>query len=321
MKRLLLIVLFVLLFQCKKPDDPPGVDYRQAMRDFVVNISKYAKAKNSDFIVIPQNGQELIFESYDLTGNLAKDYLRAIDGTGREDLFYGYNRDNQLTPNNENEYLLNLCKTAESNQVEVLAIDYCSDPDKMIDSYSKNEQNGFISFAAPERSLNVIPEFPQKPYNENNLSITNLGQAKNFLYLINDENYESKSNFINAVSSTNYDLIIMDLFHNEEKFNREEIELLKIKENGSRRLIVAYMSIGEAEDYRYYWDNDWIKNPPVWLRDENQHWKGNYEVMYWNEAWQNIIMGSPDSYLNKILDSGFDGVYLDLIDAFEYFEE
>jgi len=33
-----------------------------------------------------------------------------------------------------------------------------------------------------------------------------------------------------------------------------------------------------------------------------------------------IIYGNNNSYLKKILDAGFDGVYLDIIDAFEYFE-
>ena len=33
-----------------------------------------------------------------------------------------------------------------------------------------------------------------------------------------------------------------------------------------------------------------------------------------------IIFGNDESYLHKIIDSGFDGVYLDIIDAFEFFE-
>ena len=49
-------------------------------------------------------------------------------------------------------------------------------------------------------------------------------------------------------------------------------------------------------------------------------WEGNYKVRYWEEDWQAIIYGDADSYLQKILDAGFDGVYLDIIDAFEYFE-
>lgn len=80
------------------------------------------------------------------------------------------------------------------------------------------------------------------------------------------------------------------------------------------------MSIGEAEDYRYYWQLEWDINPPSWIDKENPDWQGNYKVQYWNESWQNIIFGSDKSYLDKIIETGFDGVYLDIIDAFEYFE-
>ncbi|MCX5769013.1 MAG: hypothetical protein NTZ09_01885 [Candidatus Hydrogenedentes bacterium] len=36
---------------------------------------------------------------------------------------------------------------------------------------------------------------------------------------------------------------------------------------------------------------------------------------------RNGILGGPDAYLDRIITAGFDGVYLDIIDAFEYFEE
>ena len=45
----------------------------------------------------------------------------------------------------------------------------------------------------------------------------------------------------------------------------------------------------------------------------------NYKIEYWNEEWQSIIYGNENSYLKKILDSGFDGVYLDIVDAYENF--
>ncbi|MEA1871167.1 MAG: endo alpha-1,4 polygalactosaminidase, partial [Candidatus Bipolaricaulota bacterium] len=83
----------------------------------------------------------------------------------------------------------------------------------------------------------------------------------------------------------------------------------------------CYMSIGEAEDYRYYWQEGWNTVPPAWLVEENPEWRGNYKVRYWEPEWQNLVVGDTASYLEKILIAGFDGVYLDLIDAFEYFEE
>ena len=113
----------------------------------------------------------------------------------------------------------------------------------------------------------------------------------------------------------------MDGFYGNNLFSAAEITGLKTKQNGGKRFVVAYMSIGEAEDYRYYWQNGWNTSPPGWLDKENPDWAGNYKVKYWQEDWQNIICNTETSYLKKILDAGFDGVYLDIIDAFEYFEE
>jgi len=112
----------------------------------------------------------------------------------------------------------------------------------------------------------------------------------------------------------------MDLFFDDVSFTSTEIEALKIKENGGTRLVISYMSIGEAEDYRYYWNDSWNNNKPEWLDRENPDWEGNYKVRYWVKEWQNIIYGNESSYIYKIIMAGFDGIYLDIIDAFEYFE-
>lgn len=56
---------------------------------------------------------------------------------------------------------------------------------------------------------------------------------------------------------------------------------MHIKANGGKHLILAYMSIGEAEDYRYYWKDEWKDHPPGWMAGENPDWPGNYKVKYW----------------------------------------
>ena len=147
-----------------------------------------------------------------------------------------------------------------------------------------------------------------------------------------------------------------------------EVAALKLKPDGSRRLVVAYMSIGEAESYRFYWNRKWAAgmraaaspgNPdaqvpefdvadtcatsdcsndaaatavqlkagspmreqaPNWLHLENAQWAGNYYVRFWQPEWQNIIFGRPDSYLDRIIEAGFDGVYLDRADIYAYWE-
>jgi cysteinyl-tRNA synthetase len=99
----------------------------------------------------------------------------------------------------------------------------------------------------------------------------------------------------------------------EKKFTHYEINKLK----NLNIIPLAYLSIGEAEDYRYYWDKNWNENPPEWLYNENSKWPGNYKVKYWYDEWKNIIF----DYLDKIIDQGFMGVYIDLVDSYKFWAE
>jgi len=312
----------LILFSCKKNNVPDSINFKQEMRNFVQGISSYAKGINPDFAIIPQNGNQLATENGDENGTPATSYLNAIDGQGQEDLYYGYDSDDRATSENDINYLKPFLDIEENAGVQVMVTDYCSTHSKMDDAYAKNNANGYISFSAPERNLNVIPDYPSEPYNVNSNDISTLSDAKNFLYLINTENYSAKQDFINATVQTDYDLVLIDLFFNDnDALTQDDISALKTKQNGGKRLVICYMSIGEAEDYRYYWQSEWDKDKPEWLDKENPNWKGNYKVWYWEKDWQNIIYGNDNSYLKKILDAGFDGVYLDIIDAFEYYEQ
>ena len=323
--RLVSLLLIVLFAGCRQKGDVrlpiDGIDYRQEMRQFIINLSDYAKSYDKDFLIIPQNGQELVTSDGEGTGVVQTRYLNAIDATGRENMFYGYLRDDVNTSIEDKQHLLDLCLLCEKYGVEVLSTDYCFTQNKMDNAYALNEQNGFISFSASDRDLNTIPDYPASPHNENSDAVIRISQAKNFLYLINSENFASKQDFIDAVAKTNYDVVIMDLYHNEQAYTLSDIESLKTKYNGGIRLVVCYMSIGQAEDYRYYWQTDWLGGDPTWLGIEDDNWQGNYYVKYWDGDWKNIIFGNDDAYLDKIIDAGFDGVYLDLVDAFEFFEE
>ena len=323
MSRLVLfLVALISLSACKKDDLPEGMDYKQEMRDFVQDISTYAKGINPNFAIIPQNGSEIISTTGDDEGSPEMNYINAIDGIGQESLNYGYNADDQATPNIENEWMRTFLDMAKNNgTVKIMVTDYCSTQSKMDNSYSVNQTNNYISFAADHRELDNIPNYPTPIYNENSDTITNLQQARNFLYLINPDNlFASKQDFVNAVKNTNYDYIIMDYFYNGEEFTATQIEELKQKANGGKRLLICYMSIGEAENYRYYWQTDWAVGNPSFIEKEDPNWQGNFYVKYWEAEWQNIIFGNDSSYLKKIIDAGFDGAYLDIIDAFEQFE-
>jgi cysteinyl-tRNA synthetase, unknown class len=117
-----------------------------------------------------------------------------------------------------------------------------------------------------------------------------------------------------------YDVVVIDYGidpRNGTAFPREVVEHMRVRPDGRKRLLLAYLSIGEAESYRYYWQESWTKNRPEWMEPENPDWPGNYRVRYWHPEWQEVLFGHPNAYLDRILDVGFDGVYLDGVDKFE----
>ncbi len=298
-----------------------SADYRTEMRNFVRAISRDARAQHPGFIVMPQNGAQLATVNGSASGEPVNSYLDAIDGIGQEDLFYGYEGDDKATPGSVRRLNIGLLDVFKKAGRSVWVIDYCHTKRKVDTSIRENTLRGYIPFPAPERELNTIPKYPPGPVHANRRDVVGLADASNFLYLINPDRYKTKKAFIEAIARTDYDAVIIDAFFDDDLLANDDIARLRHKQNGGRRLVIAYMSIGEAEDYRFYWRKAWKTKRPSWLVKENPHWKGNYKVRYWDKAWQSIIYGGKDSYLQKIIDAGFDGVYLDIIDAFEYFEK
>jgi cysteinyl-tRNA synthetase, unknown class len=122
------------------------------------------------------------------------------------------------------------------------------------------------------------------------------------------------------------DLVVVDYAADgsaETEFKPADVAVMRQRPDGGTKKVISYMSIGEAEDYRFYWNPAWAKTKtkPEWLDELNPDWEGNFKVRYWDPAWQAVILGSPDAYLDKIIAAGFDGVYLDIIDAFEYWKD
>ena len=125
-----------------------------------------------------------------------------------------------------------------------------------------------------------------------------------------------------VVSSSEYEMVVIDYSCDGiDAFTREEVKAMKKMPDGTDRTVISYFSIGEAEEYRFYWKKEWLVNRPYFLEKENPDWPGNYKVRYWDQSWQHILYGHEGAYLDKIIDAGFDGIYLDIIDAFEHFED
>lgn len=106
-----------------------------------------------------------------------------------------------------------------------------------------------------------------------------------------------------------------------------EAEVAEIK--GDRSVLAAYISIGEASDFRDYWDKDWTTSgkatgkltdeAPDWLGPVNPDWPESRKVRYWDDDWQDVIFNDQGTgELDNIVSKGFDAAYLDIVDAYYF---
>jgi len=79
--------------------------------------------------------------------------------------------------------------------------------------------------------------------------------------------------------------------------------------------LIAYLSLGEAEDYRFYWNN--IKKQS-WVLNKNPNWEGNYYVDVRSQQWQELVM---NHLIPKIIEKGFRGIMLDTVDTAAMLEQ
>jgi cysteinyl-tRNA synthetase, unknown class len=114
---------------------------------------------------------------------------------------------------------------------------------------------------------------------------------------------------------------------------------------GVGKLVLAYVDIGQAEDWRWYWprrsrgslDPATLAGGPSYaLTNDPDGWTGNYPVAYWTPEWQAIAVTGTDtspmpffsetecccgplfnSIIEEVVRDGFDGIYLDWVEAWE----
>lgn len=155
----------------------------------------------------------------------------------------------------------------------------------------------------------------------------------------------SEQGVVDALVASHYDMLVLEptrtdwssddrYFDTKGMVNR--IKNSKASDGVHRKLVVAYLDIGEAEDWRWYWtwSTDWNCLPPMpsdWpdyiVACDPDGWSGNYPVAYWNPDWQDIMIhgnnqGShPDrdylSVIDEVIKDGFDGIYLDWVEGYE----
>ncbi len=136
---------------------------------------------------------------------------------------------------------------------------------------------------------------------------------------------------VSRAAASPYDLLVVDGttgVGDGEPMSTTDVSRLQRKTDGKRRLVVSYLSIGEAEDYRPdYFDKEYLaEEAPDWLMSENPQWKGNRIIRFCEEGWQRTILGDEQgrnlynsiepSPLYRLIELGLDGVYLDRVDVY-----
>lgn len=135
---------------------------------------------------------------------------------------------------------------------------------------------------------------PQLEDGSASVEVANISQVNDWLCVYTGVDAEE-------IIQTKFDLVDID----PDEFTTEEI--LEIKESG--KIVIAYISIGEAEEYRYYWDPN-----ASYLLEENPGWKENWYVDFSSKEWQGLII---NDYIPLIKERGFDGLYLDTIETYQ----
>ena len=153
---------------------------------------------------------------------------------------------------------------------------------------------------------------------------------------------------VDALAASRYDMLVVDptVTSNFDYNAGEMVRKLKASkayEGVHRKLVIAYIDIGQAEEWRWYWhgrptfeengrcQTKYITEIQKWaawvVACDPDGWAGNYPVAFWDPAWREVVLtgttlgSSLNLYFNSILDEvvrdGFDGVYLDWVEAWE----
>ena len=300
-------------------------NYRDEMRKLVSKIAQYARSRKPGFVVITHNGMELLEKQDDVDKRKvypARAYMLSIDAILQDGLFYGYETFGAPTSKEQKEKFDGLLKLAELNRVSIMSMDYAKAPKKVDEVLAASSRKGYLPFVAHKELpvLNSLPPYPRRPFRENPNNVLSMSNANNFLYLRDTTPFGLQEEFALKMHDTNYDMLIVDVFHGRKPFSKRAIETMKYKKLGAKRLVMARMDVGTAATYRFYWKPGWRSGAPSWIAAPYPTDPDRFFVEYWRPEWHQIIYGNPKSFTFGLIAQGFDGVIIETTDAFRYFE-
>lgn len=149
---------------------------------------------------------------------------------------------------------------------------------------------------------------------------------------------------IDEIVNSKYDLVVIEplrtdweseLYDFDTKGMVDSIKKSAAHNKSNRKLVIAYINIGEAESWRWYWtwSKEWKVGQPKpadWpsyiVYADPDGWVDNYPVLFWDSLWKNTVIygiktadkpyADYNSVLDEVLKDGFDGIYLDWVEAY-----
>ncbi len=309
-------------------------NYRSLMRDNLLMLIRYGKEQKPDFQIIAHEGQDLLTKSlweYEREG-----YNQARHNENAEDKSFLFNDDfvekEPLKHTPAYEYLHSVdavvlnnfyCGNNKENRIVAkhnlgkITIEQCNDEDALASAYINAMIDKKISyvFTDIDKAFNNTDE--HNDLNDSSANIYTIDDAQNILFLTDITNYKDKDALIEALAKTNYDIIVIPaLYDSGSIFSAADIERIRFKHNGAKRLLIATLNVSEASPEDYFWDKDWKQNHPEWLVRKSFSTEDAYITQYWHPQWQEII----SRYFRDIIRTGFDGVFFTGVENYKYFE-
>lgn len=198
----------------------------------------------------------------------------------------------------------------------VLAVEMCDKPAEREAAYKAAIRDKVTPYA--KIGTGPLDETPRAhPAFENAKEILTVAHARNWLPVLRSDRFGTKGKFIEAIAETNYDIVLVDVAHrSSELLVKADVQRLKYKKLGPRRLVFAVMPLGRAYDWRWYWMKGWEVGNPAFLYALDDT-PGTYLTDLGSGEWRGML----GKYLAGIMDLGFDGVMFDDVGTYLWFEE
>ena len=295
---------------------------QQEMVRLASDLRAYATDKDPAFQFVGNGAAGLLEVTKHEPEASVQELTDSLDGFLTESFFYTEDDGSaEMQDPDMLEYLEAMMEKPQTAGKAVWTLDYLADEEQRAIDQAMGRARGYVSSAAATTALTDIPE--DAVQDENSEDIMAVRDARNFLILLNPETFSDREDYLSRLVATPYDALVIDLCYDGEPLTADDVARLQEKPQGGRRLVLAYLSVGEAADYRAYWKSEWNEkaNRPDWIAKPNPDWPGSYRVKYWSDAWRKILYGSETSYLDQIMNAGFDGAFLDVMDAWQSFDK